>query len=682
MKQIYLSVVMLFIAAISFAQQPVITAIVDGDCSGGNPKLLEIYASGTVDFTLYSLENQTNANMGSWASAFDLSGFGTVTDGFIYVATSGSSAAIASEFPSLASSTILTDNVMNLNGDDRIRIIETASMNVIDQYGATDTDGSATTWEYTDSSAKRISGTGPDNSFIEANWTAPGAGALNNLGVCQGGTDTFETLIGGIATYSAAAVTTPTITVSGPISGLDYFENNGPSPEGSINVNGINLTTDITAVSIDFEMSLTSGGTFVNSLTIPQTGGAVSNITVYVRLKALLTSAAYTEDITFDSGLAPQQTVNFSGTVSPDNPQITVGGTVDLLNYFDGTGPSQEDTIGVAGLFLTSDILVTATAPFEVSLTTGTGFGNNVSVPFGSGDVMFTDVFVRLASGQSVGNYTGTLTISSTGVTDETEVLEGNVLPTATCAAVGSIIITEIMNNPSINGDPAGEYFELYNTSSTAIDIQSWEIKDETSTTEVHTIATSLVVPANGYIVIGNAATPNGGVTIDYNYANDISLGNTTDGLIIECGGLVIDEVTWDDGSTFPDPSGASMELSTTAFNSTDNDLGTNWGTAITPFGDGDLGTPGAANDFTLSNYLFEALTFNIYPNPAVGNTVHITSSNGEAVNVVIYSTLGQQVLTAKALTNELNVSNLNAGMYIVRISQGNATQTRKLIIK
>jgi hypothetical protein len=84
----------------------------------------------------------------------------------------------------------------------------------------------------------------------------------------------------------------------------------------------------------------------------------------------------------------------------------------------------------------------------------------------------------------------------------------------------------------------------------------------------------------------------------------------------------------------------------------------------------------------TLSTDVVAMYTFNIYPNPNNGNTVHITSSNGEAVNVVIYSTLGQQVLAAKALTNELNVSNLNAGMYIVRISQGNATQTRKLIIK
>jgi hypothetical protein len=84
----------------------------------------------------------------------------------------------------------------------------------------------------------------------------------------------------------------------------------------------------------------------------------------------------------------------------------------------------------------------------------------------------------------------------------------------------------------------------------------------------------------------------------------------------------------------------------------------------------------------TLSNDTFETNTFKIYPNPATGNTVNIVSSNGDAVNVVIYSTLGQKVLTATALTNELNVSSLDSGMYIVRISQGEATQTRKLVIK
>jgi hypothetical protein len=84
----------------------------------------------------------------------------------------------------------------------------------------------------------------------------------------------------------------------------------------------------------------------------------------------------------------------------------------------------------------------------------------------------------------------------------------------------------------------------------------------------------------------------------------------------------------------------------------------------------------------TLSNESFETNTFKIYPNPATGNTVNITSSNGEAVNVVIYSTLGQKVLSATSVTNELNISNLDSGIYIVRITQGSAAQTRKLVIK
>lgn len=85
---------------ISFGQTPIITAIVDGDCTGGNPKLLEIYANGAVDFSLYSLENQINANI-VWGNTQDLSALGTVTNDFVYIITSGSTTAIGTEFPCL-----------------------------------------------------------------------------------------------------------------------------------------------------------------------------------------------------------------------------------------------------------------------------------------------------------------------------------------------------------------------------------------------------------------------------------------------------------------------------------------------------------------------------------------------------------------------------------------------------
>jgi len=62
-----------------------------------------------------------------------------------------------------------------------------------------------------------------------------------------------------------------------------------------------------------------------------------------------------------------------------------------------------------------------------VSLTTATGFASSVSItPDQGGTVAETDVFVRLAASLSAGNYTGDITVSSTGVTDELITVNGN----------------------------------------------------------------------------------------------------------------------------------------------------------------------------------------------------------------------------------------------------------------
>ncbi|MEL6944645.1 MAG: hypothetical protein AAFO82_18465, partial [Bacteroidota bacterium] len=88
----------------------------------------------------------------------------------------------------------------------------------------------------------------------------------------------------------------------------------------------------------------------------------------------------------------------------------------------------------------------------------------------------------------------------------------------------------------------------------------------------------------------------NGGVAVDYEY-DRFTLGNETDQVIIECNGLVIDSVGYDNGATFPNPTGASMSLNPNNLNAADNDNGANWCEASSAYGDGDLGTPGAAND-------------------------------------------------------------------------------------
>ena len=252
---------------------------------------------------------------------------------------------------------------------------------------------------------------------------------------------------------------------------------------------------------------------------------------------------------------------------------------------------------------------------------------------------------------------------------------------TVTCANVGDIIITEVMQNPSAVGDNAGEYFEVYNTTDTAIDMQGWVIKDETSESETHIIS-NLTVAANSYAVLGlnSNSSLNGGYIANYQY-NTISLGNGTDGVILECSETIIDQVIWDDGTTFPDTAGKSMELNINSYTNTDNDLGTNWAESTQTFGDGDFGTPGSQNTFSAENLLFQNI-FSIYPNPSNIGYVNITSTGSETIQANVYDILGKQVINAAVASGRLDVSTLNTGVYIVKLTQGTATTTKKLIVQ
>lgn len=161
----------------------------------------------------------------------------------------------------------------------------------------------------------------------------------------------------------------------------------------------------------------------------------------------------------------------------------------------------------------------------------------------------------------------------------------------------GDIVINEIMQNPYAVVDTHGEYFELYNATDDEIDINGWTVRDNGSDSFVIDNGGPLTIASHGYIVLGNDgdSMTNGGYTCDYAYSG-MYLGNSEDELILEYGRTIIDSVYWDDGVTFPDPTGASMELDPAHQNSVENDDGANWYTAYTPYGDGDSGTPGSAN--------------------------------------------------------------------------------------
>lgn len=201
MKKLYFTILSLFTAAIAWAQSPIITAIVDGDCMGGSPKFIEIYADGSVDFSKYTLEKQSNNNT-EWSNPQDLSSLGTLTNTFAYIVKAEDLTIFKTEFPSATSHILSKSSTVDNNGNDRIRLIETTTSKVIDQYGETDKNGTDQAWEYTDSYAKRKNGSQANaGTFNTENWLFGGVKAFDGKGKCQE-SEIFETIMSGIGTYN------------------------------------------------------------------------------------------------------------------------------------------------------------------------------------------------------------------------------------------------------------------------------------------------------------------------------------------------------------------------------------------------------------------------------------------------------------------------------------------------
>jgi len=92
--------------------------------------------------------------------------------------------------------------------------------------------------------------------------------------------------------------------------------------------------------------------------------------------------------------------------------------------------------------------------------------------------------------------------------------------------------------------------------------------------------------------------------------------------------------------------------------------------------------------DVTSTTLALGTTTFNsisnlsIYPNPVTNGKLFISSSSNLEKEVVIFTTLGQQVLQDKTVSEAINVAALSQGTYFVRITEEGLTTTKKLIIK
>jgi hypothetical protein len=130
-----------------------------------------------------------------------------------------------------------------------------------------------------------------------------------------------------------------------------------------------------------------------------------------------------------DTTLAPFTLAYDMG--DPD-PLIAIGGTplLDAFSSQAGT-PSEEQTYTVMGSSLTEDIVITAPADFEISMTSSSGFGPSLTLPQSGGTVTETTIYVRFNRGTD-GASNGAITHTSGEAAPRTMAVNGLAASTAT----------------------------------------------------------------------------------------------------------------------------------------------------------------------------------------------------------------------------------------------------------
>ena len=272
-------------------------------------------------------------------------------------------------------------------------------------------------------------------------------------------------------------------------------------------------------------------------------------------------------------GVADQWT-DTDGDGQPDGIiQETINGNSYNYYFYEGTSMA---TPHVAGAFAAL-MGVGATAAEAESFLKSTAIdlgASGTDILYGHGEIRIQDAIAAYNAAQSGPQGVSTL-------------------------QAGDLIISEVMHNPEMVVDYRGEWIEIYNNSGAELNLNGLEI--DNGIDRGITVDQQLIVADGAYVVLGVYASSigNGGYSPDfvYNYA-DLRLGKNTT-LTLSNGSTTIDTFAYT-ASTHDTTPGTSLSLN--SLDPSDADDPSNWCTSTSSYGDGDLGTPGNANDVCINS--------------------------------------------------------------------------------
>ena len=217
--------------------------------------------------------------------------------------------------------------------------------------------------------------------------------------------------VAGNITIASSGATSQTVAVSGTVNAVPTIT------IGTIN----SVYTNSTSFSIPFsattgtptQYSIATGTRALAGFTTITTATlGASPISVNIPASA---AGTYDFNLTVNTATCTSVTMPFTLTIAAPTPTIATTGTLSALSTSYGTA-SSTGTFSVSGSFMTAGILVTAPTGFEVSLSSGSGFGSSVTVG-ASGTIASTPVYIRLVATDAVSTYSGNVVLTSPGAT-------------------------------------------------------------------------------------------------------------------------------------------------------------------------------------------------------------------------------------------------------------------------
>lgn len=161
----------------------------------------------------------------------------------------------------------------------------------------------------------------------------------------------------------------------------------------------------------------------------------------------------------------------------------------------------------------------------------------------------------------------------------------------ASANAQGALRIGEVQRNPNRVPDTNGEYLEVTNTGPRPIGLKGMRLSSNSSTITIQ--SNLMLVPGRPVLFeVDAVASRNGGLPFGLPLPwQTLSLGDTGDSISLQQGASTVDQLTY--GTSLPGGVGIAAERRDLLGGTT----ASNFAPAVTPYGQGDLGSPGRRND-------------------------------------------------------------------------------------